>query len=54
MVIGGGLSNYDGIYTEGLNSVKQYIFSRNSKIKIVKNILGDSAGVIGAALLKKN
>jgi fructokinase len=51
VVLGGGLSNIDEIYTEGVNEVAQYVFSDSFATPIVKNQLGDSAGVIGAALI---
>lgn len=52
IVIGGGVGNIDLLYTEGYERIKKYIFN-NKKIStpIVKPILGDSAGVFGAALL---
>lgn len=46
-VLGGGLSNHELIY-EKINN------SSNIKTPFLKNSLGDSAGVIGAALLGKN
>jgi len=49
VVLGGGLSNYMPLYTEGLERVKKYIFSDELITPIVKNKTGDSAGVIGAA-----
>lgn len=54
IVIGGGLSNESSLYVLGIESVKNYIFSENLKTKIVKNTLGDSAGVLGAAMLTNN
>jgi fructokinase len=52
IVLGGGVGNIDLLYTEGYERIKKYIF--NDKIlhtPIVKPLLGDSAGVYGAALL---
>lgn len=49
IVIGGGLSNLPELYTEGLSHVRRYVFYPNLRTPIVKNELGDSAGVIGAA-----
>ncbi len=51
VVLGGGVSNIDELYTEGTRRVAQYIFGDSPNVKIVRNELGDSAGVIGAALL---
>lgn len=51
IVLGGGLSNIDFLYTEGKNSVYQKVFSDLVDTPIMKNKLGDSAGVFGAALL---
>ena len=53
-VIGGGVGNIDLLYTEGYERIKKYVFN-NGKLTtpICKPILGDSAGVFGAALLCK-
>ncbi|GDY15645.1 sugar kinase [Nitrosopumilaceae archaeon] len=51
IVLGGGLSNIDFLYTEGKDSVYQKVFSDLVDTPILKNKLGDSAGVFGAALL---
>lgn len=51
IVLGGGLSNIDFLYTEGKNSVYEKVFSDLADTPILKNELGDSAGVYGAALL---
>ena len=51
VVLGGGLSNIDELYTEGVKQVERFIFSDSLVTPIVKNKLGDSAGVIGAALI---
>jgi fructokinase len=51
IVLGGGLSNIDFLYTEGKDSVYQKVFSDLVDTPIIKNKLGDSAGVFGAALL---
>ena len=53
IVIGGGVGNVDLLYTEGFTRIKKYMFnSGNLKTIIRKPLLGDSAGVFGAALLK--
>ncbi len=52
IIIGGGVGNIDLLYTEGYEKIKDYIF--NNKVvqtPILKPLLGDSAGVFGAALL---
>ena len=51
IVLGGGLSNIDFLYTEGKNSVYEKVFSDLVDTPILKNEFGDSAGVYGAALL---
>jgi fructokinase len=51
VVLGGGLSNIDEIYTRGVEEVARRIFSDSLETPIVRNWLGDSAGVIGAALV---
>lgn len=51
VVLGGGLSNFEALYTEGLEQVARQVFSDSLETPIVKNQLGDSAGVIGAALV---
>jgi len=51
IVLGGGLSNIDFLYTEGKESVYGKVFSDLVETPILKNQLGDSAGVYGAALL---
>jgi fructokinase len=49
VVLGGGLSNIDELYTDGRKRVKKYAFHDNLQTPILKNQLGDSAGVFGAA-----
>jgi fructokinase len=52
IVIGGGVGNIDEIYTEGVESVRKYTFNNGVlDTPIVKPMLGDSAGVFGAAYL---
>ncbi len=50
IVLGGGLSNLDLFLTEGRERVRSYVFNDELTTPIVKNELGDSAGVFGAAL----
>ena len=51
IVLGGGLSNIDFLYTEGKDSVHNKVFSDLVDTPILKNKLGDSAGVFGACML---
>lgn len=52
IVIGGGVGNIDEIYTEGVESVRKFTFNNGVlDTAIVKPLLGDSAGVFGAAYL---
>jgi fructokinase len=51
IVLGGGLSNIPLLYKEAPEIIKKNIFNDKLYTKIVPNQLGDSAGVIGAAML---
>jgi fructokinase len=51
VVLGGGLSNLDVLYDRGRDAVARYVFNDELRTPIVRHALGDSAGVIGAALL---
>lgn len=51
IVIGGGVGNIDVLYTEGLASLRKFIFNNGVNVPILKPSLGDSAGVFGAAAL---
>lgn len=52
IVIGGGVGNIDLLYTEGFERIKKYMFNPGKlKTAIRKPVLGDSAGVFGAAFL---
>ena len=51
IVMGGGLSNIDAIYTELPPRVERYAFTPEGPNKIVRNKHGDSSGVRGAAWL---
>ena len=51
IVLGGGVSNVPFLYDEGKSLVYKNVFSDLADTPIVKNHLGDSAGVFGAALL---
>ena len=52
IVLGGGVSNLALLYDEGLRAVGRWVFNDELRTRIVKNELGDSAGVLGAALLE--
>jgi fructokinase len=51
IVLGGGVSNLDFLYTEGIERVAAYVLNDELLTPIVRHELGDSAGVLGAALL---
>ena len=51
IVIGGGVGNINGLYTEGVKEVEKHVFTPTLRTKIIKPSLGDSAGVFGAACL---
>jgi fructokinase len=51
IVLGGGVSNISFLYDEGRDSVYEKVFSDLVETPILKNHLGDSAGVYGASLL---
>ena len=52
IVIGGGVGNIDEIYTDGVEVIKKFVFNNGVvDTPIVKPMLGDSAGVFGAAYL---
>ena len=51
VVLGGGVSNIDELYTLGIEEVQKHFKEPMLQDIIVKNKLGDSAGVIGAALI---
>ena len=51
IVVGGGVGNIDLLYTAGVAEVEKYIFNKTLETPFFKPLLGDSAGVFGAALL---
>lgn len=51
IVLGGGVSNLDLLYSEGVERVARYVFNDELLTPILKHELGASAGVLGAALL---
>jgi fructokinase len=53
IVLGGGLSNLDALYTRGVAAAARYVFNDELRTRVVRNALGDSAGVLGAAWLAR-
>ena len=53
VVLGGGVSNLDLLYTEGVERVARYVFNDELVTPILRHALGDSAGVLGAALIAR-
>ncbi len=51
VVLGGGVSNVEALYEDGRRAVERWVFNDALETRIVKHALGDSAGVLGAALL---
>jgi fructokinase len=52
VVLGGGLSNIEELYSAGVERVRHYAFHNDLRTPILKNKLGDSAGVFGAAWME--
>lgn len=52
IVLGGGVSNIGALYDEGVAALARWVFNDELLTRVVKNELGDSAGVLGAALLE--
>lgn len=53
VVLGGGVSNLELLYDEGALRVASYVFNDELTTPILKHALGDSAGVLGAALIAR-
>ena len=51
IVLGGGLSQQDSIYTTLQEDLERELFVRDHPLQVKRNRLGDSSGVFGAALL---
>lgn len=51
VVLGGGVSRADCLYDEGRSMVERYVFTDELLTPILRHALGDSAGVLGAAML---
>lgn len=51
VVLGGGVSNVEALYDGIRDKMAPHVFNTTVETPVVKNLLGDSAGVFGAALL---
>ncbi len=51
IVLGGGVCNLDVLYEEGVSALRAHVFNPRFAAPVVRPLLGDSAGVFGAALL---
>ncbi|MCC5930509.1 MAG: ROK family protein [Cyclobacteriaceae bacterium] len=51
IVIGGGVGNIDDLYSKCPELLREYVFNDKVETRLLKPELGDSAGVLGAALL---
>jgi len=51
IVLGGGLSNIECLYSDARHHVARYVFSDAFESPILRNLHGDSSGVFGAAEL---
>ncbi|MFW6095628.1 MAG: ROK family protein [Bacteroidota bacterium] len=49
VILGGGVGNINSLYTKGYDEAKKYVFNNKLETEFKKPLLGDSAGVIGAA-----
>jgi len=54
IVLGGGVGNIAALYTEGAKSAEKWVFNTMMRTRIVPPLLGDSAGVFGAAMLVRD
>jgi fructokinase len=51
VVLGGGMSNIDRLYTEGRERIARHVFNDELRTAIRRHVHGDSSGVRGAAQL---
>lgn len=51
VVLGGGVSNIEELYRLGIQEVRKNVFNDTLETPILKHALGDSTGVLGAALI---
>lgn len=54
IVLGGGVSHLDALYREGVAAAAHWVFNDEPCTPIRKHEIGDSAGVLGAALLPRS
>lgn len=54
IVLGGGLSNIDELYSKSIPRVVDHLFNPRMDTVFLRPALGDSAGVFGAALLQES
>jgi len=52
VVLGGGLSQIECLYTEGVDRIASLVFNEHLATPVLRPRLGDAAGVVGAALLE--
>ncbi|MEI8032863.1 MAG: ROK family protein [Chlorobiaceae bacterium] len=54
-ILGGGVGNIDMLYSkEAVKAIEKHLFTSELRIPLLRPLLGDSAGVFGAALLTTN
>ena len=51
IVLGGGVSNVDRLYSDGAEALRARVFHNDYHPVVLRPLLGDSAGVFGAAML---
>ena len=51
VILGGGVSNMEALYIAGVAAAARHVFSDGFETPVVRHQLGDSAGVLGAALI---
>lgn len=54
IIVGGGVGNIESIYSQGVGALARQIFNNRLDVPVVRPMLGDSAGVFGAAALVAN
>ena len=55
IIVGGGVGNIESLYGKGRETLSNYVFNNKTEVQVLKPLLGDSAGVFGAAMLgRKN
>ena len=54
VVLGGGLSNIEALYSKGMEHLEHFVFNTSLQTRVVPNALGDSAGVFGSAMLVRD